>query len=217
MRGILDLRQVKRVALRAMSGSMIRNLRGFTKGHEVPSRVNSAAQKFVARLAAEDIEADLDRTYRAVREAFGFKRRQLEASSEGDAGYLRTPLFEYRMHAEIDLTDPSSIVWHREIAAIKDSTLLQRPEFGKLFGPTFDILVLEFRKPINVLKLIDRMEEVEKRCIRVVCPSDASWCEISVNGFRGAVRVESDVVRIEGRRAPPLPSLFDQFLRYLER
>jgi hypothetical protein len=215
--GILDLRSVKRVTLRAITTGLVRNLRGFAKGHEVPSRANTAAKKFIARLASDEIKADLDAMFQAVREAFGFKRKQLEASSEGGSGYLRTPRFEYRIHVEQDPSDPASIFWHREIAALKDLNLVSMPEFRTAFGAVFDILVLEFRKSIDVASLIDRVEEGMKREINVVCPSDAAWCEIVVGGFRGAIRVEPNAVRIEGRRAPPLPSLFDQFLQFIEK
>src|SRR5688500_12874262 len=99
---MIDLRLVKRVTLRASTASLVRNLRAFAKGHEVPTRANSHAKKFVARLAAEEIQADIDAVFQAVRDAFGFKRKELEASSEGASGYLRTPRFEYRVHVELD-------------------------------------------------------------------------------------------------------------------
>ena len=217
MSAILDIRGVKRVSLRAVSGGLVRNLRGFAKGHEVPARANQAARKFVARLAAEEIKADLDQTFQAVRDAFGFKRRELEASSDGGTGYLRTPYFEYRVQVELDSSDPKTIYWYREIVALRDFTLIGRPEFRSAFGSTFDVLVLEFRKPIDVLRLIDRIEGDARAGVRVICPSDAAWCEIVLNGFRGAIRVDSDRVRIEGRRRPPQPSLFDQFLAFIQR
>ena len=216
MGGILDLRKVKRVSLRALTAGLVRNLQGFSKGYEVPSRSNASARKFIARLAAEEIKADLDARFQAVREAFGLKRKDLEASSEDGAGYLRTPHFEYRVHVELDPNDPASVLWHREIAAMKDFALIGRPEFRNAFGMLFDILVMEFRKPVNVVKLIDQFEEEGRPEIKIVCPSDSAWCEIGINGFRGAIRIEPELVRIEGRRAPPLPSLFDQFLAFLD-
>ncbi len=215
MGGILDLRAVKRVTLRAVSAGLVRNLRGFAKGHEVPMRSNATARKFIAKLAGEEIKADIDATFQAVREAFGFKRKEIEASCEGGAGYLRTPRFEYRVHVEQDPADPAGIVWQREIAALKDLALVQSAAFRTAFGSRFDILVLEFRKPIHVEKVIDRIEEGAKLGVKVICPSDAAWCEIVLNGFRGAIRVEADAVRIEGRSKPPLPSLFDQFLLFV--
>lgn len=216
MGGILDLRKVKRVSLRALTAGLVRNLQGFAKGHEVPSRFNASAQKFIARLAADEIKSDLDARFQAVREAFGFKRKDLEASSEDGTGYLRTPRFEYRVHVELDPNDPTSVLWHREIAALKDFALIGRPEFRNAFGMLFDILVMEFRKPINVVKLIDRFESESRQDIKLVCPSDSAWCEIGIAGFRGAIRIEHEMVRIEGRRSPPLPSLFDQFLAFLQ-
>lgn len=217
MGGLLDLRTIKRVTLRAVTPGLIRNLRGFGKGHETPTRVNASANKFVARLASEEIKADLDAMFQAVRDAFGFKRKELEASHEGGAGYLRTPRFEYRVSVEQDPNDPAGIIWHREIAALKHLGLIGEPEFRTAFGSIFDILVMEFRKTIDVPRLIDRVEAGERKGVKVHCPSDAAWCEIAIGGFRGAIRIEPNAVRIEGRRAPPLPSLFDQFLRYLGR
>lgn len=217
MRGIIDLRSIRRVALLAVTSGLVRNLRGFAKGHEVPTRANASARKFVARLAAAEIKADLDARFQAVREAFGFKRKELEASSEDGAGYLRTPYFEYRVQVELDPNDPACVLWRRELAALSEFGLIGKPAFRSAFGSTFDILSLEFRKSIDVEKLIDRMESATANGLKVVCPSDSTWCEIIVEGLRGAVRIEPHVVRIEGRRADPLPSLFDQFMQFVQR
>jgi hypothetical protein len=217
VRGILDLRSVKRVSLHAITPGLVRNLRGFAKGHEVPTRSNAASKKFIGRLAAGEIKSDLDAMFHSVREAFGFKRKELEASCEGNAGYLRTPQFEYRVQVEQDTVDPAGILWHREIAALRSLALIGSPEFRKAFGSIFDMLVLRFAKSIDVAGLIDQIESSEWQGVKVACPIDAAWCEIAIGGFRGAIRVEPHSVCIEGRRAPPLPSLFDQFLRFVQR
>ncbi|HEY8505907.1 MAG TPA: hypothetical protein VIL46_15085, partial [Gemmataceae bacterium] len=78
----VDLSQLRRAVLRAEAAQRVKSLGGFQKGHRLPDAVTPSAEKFVARIAQEDVRADIDEIYNALREELGFKRKDLEASAE---------------------------------------------------------------------------------------------------------------------------------------
>ena len=186
-----DLTQLKRVAFRAETTSKLKELQGFARGYNVPHYDSAAAHKFIARMAVGDIQADLDQTYQALRESFGFKRRQLEASADEGNGVIRTPDFIYSICVTADPADKNQALWRREVTSLSDPLAVRRPEFQAVFGTSFNELVFEFSEPIAVADLIDRFDEEDRPGVKVACSSDASWCEITLKGFLGTIRIEA--------------------------
>jgi hypothetical protein len=212
---MVDFKQLQRVVFRAESRARVKQLSGFGKGHAVPDRDSPSARKFIARLADDDIQADLERTYQALRERFGFKRRQMETSAADGCGVVRTPRFNYSVAVSADPANASFVVWRREISSLRDPRLLQQPEFEAVFGKLFDALVFEFAEPIAIARLVDCFEEEELPGMKIACASDATWCEITLNGFGGAIRIDRRSLTIEGRRTPSAASLLEQFLKFI--
>ncbi|MBX9584464.1 MAG: hypothetical protein K2X87_29535, partial [Gemmataceae bacterium] len=89
---LLDPARMRRVVFRAESPGRVKDLAGFRKTHTLPERANDWARKYVNRIAQPDIKADLDNVFDAVREQFGYKRKDLDVSAERDGlGFIRTP------------------------------------------------------------------------------------------------------------------------------
>ncbi len=209
---------LKRVVFRAQTTSRVKDLRGFLKGHVVPDRANARAQKFIARLTADDIKADVDDTYQALRESFAFRRKQLESSVDDDgSGFIHTPLFDYVVHAMLDPDEPSLVIWRREVAKLTDPNIVRSPRFLAVFGTIFHTLVFDFAEPMDLTELVDHLEEQEVPGVTIRFTSDVSSCDISMKGFRGGIHITPTSLTIEGRNAPTASSLFDQFLDFLER
>src|SRR5258708_36761382 len=110
-----NFKELKRIAFRVESAGRVKNLRGFVKGHSIPDRDSASARKFIVRIAEDDVKADIDETYQSIRESFGFKRRQLEASIEDGAGVIRTPRFDYSVSVHLETDKPAAVLWRREI------------------------------------------------------------------------------------------------------
>jgi hypothetical protein len=207
---------LKRMAYRVETAGRVRDLRGFGKGHSIPDRATATARKFIARIAAEDIKADIDETYQALRESFGFKRRQLESSIGDGSGVIRTPNFEYSIHLLLEPNNPGAVVWRREVGQFRDPATIRSPQFLSAFGTMFNTLVFEFGGPVRIEELVDRIEEGAPGRVQVHCASDASMCEITVAGFAGAIRINRTSLCIDGRAAPTA-SLLNQFFDFLDR
>ena len=214
---LLDPARMKRVVFRSETTGRVKDLAGFRKTHTVPDRANDWARKYVNRVAQPDIKADLDATFEQLREAFGYKRKDLDASAERDGlGFIRTPDFEYTVGVEVNPADPGEVVWRREVGRLTDPALVRSEGFAAVFGTVFDRLVFEFAEPVDVAGLVDRIEESPPEGVKVTVASGSDAAELRLAGFAGRVTVTPRAVEVEGR-AGSSAGLLDQFLAFLRK
>lgn len=212
---LLDPARMKRVAFRSESRSRVKDLAGFRKTHTLPDRANEWARKYVNRIAAADIKADLDDTFEMIREQFGYKRRDLDVSAERDGlGFIRTPDFEYTVSVAVNPDDPTEVIWQREVGRLRDPAFVRSEGFAAVFGARFDKLVFEFAVPVNVAEFVDRIEDHPPEGVKVHISSGSDAAEVQLAGFAGRITVSPAAVQIEGR-AGSSAGLLDQFLAFL--
>jgi hypothetical protein len=204
--------RLENVSLRSETRQRVKELAGFQKTHAVPDRVRPATERFVAAIARDDLQADLDAVYAAVREHLDYKRKDVTVTpaTEG-AGSLRTPAFDYRVTVALAGDDPSRVVWRREVTNLRHPDVLHRREFQRAFGNAFQVLSFEYAKPLDVAGLVDRFEEAPAAGLRVHCAADGSWCEVELAGFPGTLRVEGNRLDILARRIAGAGSLWAAF------
>ncbi len=214
---LLDPTRMKRVAFRAENIANIKNLAGYRKTHSLPDRANEWARKYIARIAAPDIKADLDNTFDRVRESFGYKRKDLDVSAERDGmGYIRTPDFEYTITVNVNPDDLSEVIWQREIGRLSGPEFVRTDGFKHVFGGVFDRLVFEFAQPVDVADFVDRIEDDPPEGVKIIVASDANEAEVKLAGFAGKVRLTPDSVVIQGRSGDSA-GLLEQFLAFLRK
>ncbi len=214
---LLDPGRMKRVAFRSETPGKIKDLAGYRKTHSLPERANEWARKYVARIAAADIKADLDNTFDMVREQFGYKRKDLDVSAERDGmGYIRTPDFEYTVSLSVDPDEPAQVIWRREIGRLSGPEFVRSEGFQSVFGGMFDRLVFEFASPVDVAEFVDRIEDSPPEGVKVGVASDANEAEIALAGFAGKVTVRPESVVIQGRPGSSA-NLLEQFLAFLRK
>jgi len=211
-----DLSQLQRVAFRAEAVSRVKDLAGFVKGQSMPDYSDVAARKYLARIAGDDVQADLDKTFQLLREAFDLKRKQIEASRDESGGVIRTPQFTYSVTTDVDPGSSANVIWRREISALTDPLIVRGPEFKTVFGTIFHSLLFEFAVPVSVTDLVDHFEEEDSSGVKLSYGSDGSWCEITLKGFLGSIRVDARNLTITGAPTVTTASLLDQFLAFLE-
>jgi hypothetical protein len=208
------LQPLKRGALRSEATGKVKSLAGYRKFHRLPERVNASARKFVAELAHEDVKQDVDDVYSQVREALGYKRRDVEGSADRGSGFVRTPDFEYSVSADLADDDPATVVWRREVAGIRNPEVVLGRPFQQVFGAMFDTLVFEFTRPFDLEAWVDRIEEEVPAGVKVRTSSDCSSCDVHVRGFAGVIRLYRDWVEVQGRQGPGSKGLVEAFLHF---
>ena len=214
---LLDPTRMKRVVFRAESAGRVKDLAGYRKTHTLPERANDWARKFVNRIAAGDIKADLDNTFDMVREEFGYKRKDLDVSAERDGlGFIRTPDFEYTVTVSVNPEEPTDVIWRREVSRLSGPDFVRSEGFRNVFGTMFNKLVFEFAAPVDVAEFVDRIEDAPPEGAKVTVASDSGAAVIALAGFAGRVSVTRDAVTIEGQAGNPA-SLLEQFLVFLRK
>lgn len=208
---------LKRGVLRGESRAKVKSLGGYRKFHRLPDRVGDSARRFVAELAAPDIQADVDQFYASIRELLGYKRRDVEGSADRGSGYVRTPDFEYSVSATLAEDDPQTVVWRREVSSIKKPEVVLSGPFQQVFGDQFDSLVFEFTRPFDIESWVDRIEEEVPAGVKLRCAPDCSSCDVVVAGFTGVVKLFRDHVEVQGGRAPTSKGLVEAFLQFQDR
>lgn len=208
------LQPLRRGTLRSETTSRIKTLSGYRKFHRLPDRVDARARKFVGELAAEDVKTDVDAMYAAIREVMGYKRRDVEGSSDGNTGFVRTPDFEYSIGVDLGESDPSTVIWRREVGNIREPAVVLGKPFQQVFGPVFDTLAFEFARPFDLETWVDCIEDEVPKGVKLRCASDCSTCDVMVAGFSGIVRLLRDRVEVQGQQTPGSKSLVEAFLHF---
>jgi hypothetical protein len=206
--------QLKRGSLHTETTAKVKSLSGFRRFHHVPEHVTPWARQFVAEVAAEEIKADVDAVYTAIRENLGYKRRDVEAGVATGCGYVRTPDFDYQVSVALDEEDPTTVLWRREVVHIRTPEVVLGEGFQSVFGGSFDTLRFQFAGPFDVQAWVDRVEDEAPEGVKLRCASDCSLCEISAAGFPGTIRLRPDRVEIQGRRSLRSADLAEALLRF---
>lgn len=212
---LLDADRLRRVVFRAESAVRVKDLTAWRKTYDLPETASPSSRKFVARVANPDVKTDLDLVYEAARQALGYKRKDVAVETGPDGfGSVRTPDFEYTVTAGLDPTDPTRVLWRREAGGFADPAFVRGPDFAAVFGKLFDALAFEFRAPVGVEELVDRLEDRPPKGVKVQVASDGSSCDILLTGFAGRVTVDRHSLTVRGR-AGTAAGLLDQFLAFL--
>ncbi len=213
--GLLEPQRLARILFRSETSRRIRDLSGFRKQFQLPENAGPSTRKFIARCASADIRADVDEVFAAARDHLGYKRKDMESTTDLDGfATLRTPDFDYVVSMEIDTNDLSQVIWRREIGQISDIAFARSPGFQAVFGARFDSLVFEFAQPVDVVGFVDRLEESPQKGVRVLPESNGEACEVTLVGFAGQIRIERKALTIHGRSTNSA-GLLDQFLAFL--
>lgn len=210
------LQPLHRAALRGETRAKVKSLSGYRKFHKLPTQANAHARKFVADLAAEDVKADVDQVYATVREVLGYKRRDVESSTDRGSGFVRTPDFEYSVGVDLTDDDPTTIVWRREVSNVRNPSVILGKAFQQVFGSVFDVLAFEFVRPFDLESWVDRIEEEMPKGVKLRCASDCSTCDVTVAGNATIIRLSHAGVEVQGQTKPGSGGLIDAFLRFQE-
>jgi hypothetical protein len=214
---LLDPGRLRRVVFRGETTGRVKELAGFRKTHSLPERANDWARRYVNRIAAADIRADLDRTVEKIREAFGYRRKDLEVSAERHGlGYIRTPDFEYSVAVTLREDEPAEVIWRREVGRLSGLDIVHSDGFHAVFGHNFDQLVFEFSTSLDVSDFIDQIEDDPPEGVKLLISGASEQAKLVLAGFDGHIHVTAQGVTIYGPPGQPA-SLLGQFLAFLRK
>jgi len=189
----------------------IKSLSGYQKHHRIGKEAIS--EKFLADLAASDLNDELDTAFAKLKSGFGFKRKELTASDPVENfGEVATPGFTYEVSVSTIEDEPANVLWRKAISRISAAETVTCPEFEATFGTQFNILELVLDEPVDVESVIDEVEDCEDDTVSVDYEKDASWCRIEFRGRKESIRVESDRIRVKSGGEISPAELIETFL-----
>jgi hypothetical protein len=136
-----------------------------------------------------DLQADLDRIHARAREAYGYRRREMQVESDAEGwAKLVTPDFEYVVTVGLDTDDDSLARWRREAVCRGGQAVDAR--LIEVFGDELDSVEYRFDRPIAIADIVDKIEEGETAGIRLDYDSLCTWCEVAIPGVQASLRLE---------------------------
>jgi uncharacterized protein YajQ (UPF0234 family) len=171
------------------------------------------ADSFLAEIAENDLNEDLDNAFKKLRSEFGFKRKELSATDPiGNVGEVVTPGFTYEVSISTIEGESANVLWRRAISGIKSADAVTCPEFEATFGKQFNILQIQLKVPVDVEDVIDRVEDSEDPNIKIDYEKDASWCRIEFRGRKESIYVEADMIKVRSDAEISPDALIEIFL-----
>ena len=186
----------------------VKQLGGFRKSlHRPPADALDSSREWVRRLAEPDLRRELEETTTRLREKLGLKRRQLRASgpTQGGASIL-TPDFAIHFAIEQSEEQPTVARLQRTLTEIRDIECLGRPSLADVFPQGFSQLYQPFETRADLEALIDTLEDDHlPQIAKIDYPTDLSYCELTLTGSAGQVRIEPAGLTI-GSDSPVSPA-----------
>ena len=203
-------RELKRVVFRSERTMRVKELRGFQKHFSIPDRVSPRATAFVRDLASDEMRAALDQIQNQIRQAFGYKRRQLASYTDGGCVGVTTPHFTFQIRLDLHPEDPAQAIWASEIVDITDPEVAVSEAFESVFGDSFHAIEYELDQPIVIADLIDELEDLaqdqDQQAFRLEYPADYAYCELAIRdaGFKLRVEPTRVIVSFSRRQSPKI-------------
>ena len=185
----------------------IKRLAGYASHHRLPRAHDSASTEFVRRIGASLVAEQCVELFGELRNAFGYKRREVVVSEEAGLADLVTPDFTVHLRLEQDDEDPRRYRMMTEVSDITRPEALHSSAFANVFEGRFQTVVFTTPRSISIDAVIDRVEDREEPGhISVDYPPDASHCAVTLRATRTTLHFTPTAVTL---RLDPGASLAD--------
>lgn len=205
------------VRLLGAESGRIRRLKGFVKGaHFEPDGHHAAALGFVRKIGAEEVSARAEALYRELREAFGWKRRDLSYSCESGLAIVQTPRFSVELSVDQDPEDPKRFGFWTTVSSFRDSEILLDPTFVAVFRDSCRIVEIDLPKAVDVEAQIDLLEENDRIGELLDYPPDAAWLSLQLPAPAVRMELRTDLIRFHLPVGGDLEQLLEGTFRLLD-
>jgi len=213
-----DTGLIASITLVRQQAGRVRDLKGFRKGHQIPTDVSDHTQSFVGRIAEEDLRQELDERFEEFRRQLKFKRVEISVTDPlSGVGQISTPWFDYHVSAIHDVNDATSVIWRRQLSEFRQIDKLDSAELTSVFGTTFDTVELSPPAVIDVAALIDQIEDEADERISLDYDRQTTWCAVTIRGIGGHMKFTSDRIALFIHQAQPPGKLLDAFFKVRSR
>jgi hypothetical protein len=188
----------KNISIFSNEQDKIKNLPGFQKGfHKVPTSSGTSQNGFVQDISTSIIKNEISDLSQEIRENLKYRRTEIRVSEEKGVGTIETSDFDYIVTVEQSDTDPEEYIITRTLENFKNSEIVFNPAFNDIFSTYFDRLAFTLSKEINVTLLIDKIEELDSKTVKVnYNPANTKSCNIIIEGLQHTIKVTSQSVTI---------------------
>lgn len=194
---------ISRISLAGRRQGAVKSLGGFRKQHHtVPDAVNAATSAFLGKLCAAELAAEAEQFYQRAKQAFGYKRAELLLEVTSPVAVLTAKDFTLELAYALERENPSGYDLTRTLHSLRDSALVDRPEFDKLFTASFTSVVFDLAKGAKVEAVIDAVEaRAGAGGLTVTYPSDCRHCVLAVVGVDAEVICDGATLEMRFPRA----------------
>lgn len=192
----------------------IKDLKGFRKGHQVPSDVSDHTQAFIGRIAEQDLLEDLDERFDEFRRQLKFRRVDIAVTDPvSGVAQISTPWFDYQISILHDPNDASAVLWRKQLSEFRRIDKLNSAEVKAVFATTFDTVELAPPAAIDVAAMIDQIEDEADERISLDYDRQTTWCAVTIQGIAGKMQFTSDRISLFIHQAQPPAKLLDSFFQ----
>ncbi len=191
-----------------------KQLSGFAKHHRIPTTCSDSDQRYLAELANDEIDGDLQEVFSALRKSFGLKRKEISVvgPSEG-GGVITTPFFNYEIQVSLNPEDPAKVIWRRIISEISEPARVFAGPFEDVFEKQFSVLEILVAHPLDLEAIVDHIEDAELETVKIDYDKDLTWCEVQFTDSTTMVMIKPDSIRVVSRKEISPHELLESFLR----
>ena len=160
----------------------IRNLSGFIKNyHSLPNKIGEHEDRFIKSISSEIIDSEIKLISSRIQALMNYKRKDVLIHKEDGLGYIQTPDFYYSILVSQSKSFADKYEVRRSLDQIKNNSIINDINFNEVFDNYFTSLSFEFRKKMDVKKLIDMLEEKNKKVKYDL--SNLTRCSIELEGL----------------------------------
>lgn len=160
----------------------IKNLEGFKKNyHALPRKVGEYEDRFIKSISNDIIDNEMKLIGLRIQTLLNYKRKEIIIKQEDGLGFIQTPDFYYSILVSQSKKFPDQYEVRRSLDQVKNSSIIYNSKFNEVFDNYFTSLSFEFNKKMNVEKLIDMLEEKNKKVKYDI--SNLKKCSIELEGL----------------------------------
>jgi hypothetical protein len=148
------------------------------------------------------LNKDLQEIFDGLRNAFGFRRRDLDTRGPKDGGgSIITPYFDYEVTVSLNPEEPSEVIWSRQVVNIREPDKILTEEFDQVFSGIFDTLEFFSGQVVNIENIIDQIEDLDDDKLSVDYDKDFTCCAIQIAGLECTIHLTRETFRLVQKTA----------------